>query len=419
MSLYFSSDKARGNLRSLEESGNMTANRIAIFLPSLNGGGAERVMVTLANAFARRGYAVDLVLAAAQGPYLKNVGPDVRVVDLKAGRVIRALLPLARYLRQERPAVMLVAMTHANVIALLARMLARAPTRLVLSERSTISVEYDRAQGLAARIVYTLVPRLYTRADGIVAVSHAAAADFVRFSALPSRAVAVIYNPFEIDHIQTRAAETTAHPWFEPGQPPVVLAIGRLNDAKDYPTLIRAFDQLRAARPLRLLILGEGELRGTLEALVAECGLTTDDVQMPGFVANPFAYLARCGVFVLSSRYEGLPGALIEAMACGAPVVSTDCPSGPREILEGGRWGVLVPVGDVEVLARAIDNALSTPRSQLPDVRRRAADFEQGKAVDAYLKALGLQPQRMAEASGNESGKTPEKDIASLNPSRR
>lgn len=397
----------------------MTADRIAIFLPSLNGGGAERVMVTLANAFARRGYAVDLVLAAAQGPYLKDVSRDVRVVDLKAGRVIKALLPLARYLRQERPVAMLVAMTHANVVALLARMLARVPTRLVLSERSTISVEYDHAQGLSARIIYTLVPRLYTRADGIVAVSRAAAADLVRFSALPSRAVEVIYNPFELDHIQTRAAATTAHPWFEPGQPPVVLAIGRLTEQKDFQCLIRAFDQLRLARPSRLLILGEGELRATLEVLVAECGLTTDEVQMPGFVTNPFVFLARCGVFVLSSRHEGLPGALIEAMACGAPVVSTDCPSGPHEILDGGRWGVLVPVGDVEALARAIDNALSTPRSQLPDVRRRAADFEQGKAVDAYLKALGLRPQRMSEANGNESGKTPKQDIPSLNPSRR
>lgn len=397
----------------------MNAARIAIFLPSLNGGGAERVMVTLANAFAQRGYAVDLVLAAAQGPYLKDVSPDVCVVDLKAGRVIKALLPLARYLRQERPVAMLVAMTHANIVALLARMLARAPTRLVLSERSTISVEYECAQGLAARIIYTLVRRLYTRADGIVAVSQAAATDLVRFAALPSRAVEVIYNPFELERIQTRAAETIVHPWFEPGQPPVVLAIGRLNEAKDYPTLIRAFDQLRAARPLRLLILGEGELRATLEALVAEFGLTTDDVQMPGFVANPFAYLARCGVFVLSSRYEGLPGALIEAMACGAPVVSTDCPSGPHEILDGGRWGALVPVGDAEALARALDTALSVPRSQLPDVRQRAKYFEQGKAVDAYLKALGLPPQRIAGAGCDRGGKKAVEDIASLHLSRR
>lgn len=369
--------------------------RIAIFLPSLNGGGAERVMVTLANAFAARGYEVDLVLAAAQGPYLKDVSAAVRIVDLKAGRVIMALLPLMRYLRRQRPVAMLTAMTHANVVALLARRLARVPTRLVVSERTTISVEVDRAQDLAARIIYALVPKLYSRAAGIVAVSQAAAADLVGFAGLPASGVEVIYNPFDLDRIQTLAAGPLMHPWFVPGQPPVILAIGRLNEAKDYPALIRAFARLRKSRAARLLILGEGELRSSLEALVGECGLTTDGVQMPGFVVNPFAYLARCGVFVLSSRWEGLPGALIEAMACGAPVVSTDCPSGPREILESGRWGTLVSVGDEEAMAKAIDSVLSTPRTQLPEVRQRAADFEHGKAVDAYLKALGLPAHRM------------------------
>ncbi len=374
----------------------MQVPRIAIFLPSLNGGGAERVMVTLANAFAARGYAVDLVLAVAQGPYLVNVAAAVRIVDLKAGRVIKALPPLVRYLWQERPLAMLSAMTHANVVAILARMLACASVRLVVSERSTISVEASRAQGFVERSIYALVPKLYTCADGIVAVSQDAAADLVCFTHLPASAVEFIYNPFDLELIQRRAAEIIDHPWFEPGQLPVVLAVGRLNQAKDYPILIRAFARLRSeGRLFRLMILGEGELRDTLEALVAECGLSVNEVQLPGFFSNPFAYLARCAVFVLSSHYEGLPGALIEAMACGAPVVSTDCPSGPCEILEGGRWGKLVSVGDLDALSKAIDTVLSTLPAQLPDVRQRAADFEESKAVDAYLKALGFEvPQR-------------------------
>jgi glycosyltransferase involved in cell wall biosynthesis len=380
-------------MSSLEKFANMDTAHVAIFLPSLNGGGAERVMVTLANAFAIRGYPVDLVLALAEGPYLSQVSDSVRIVDLKAGRVILALWPLVRYLQRERPAVMLTAMTHANVVAILARMLAGGATRLVVSERSTITVDMRTSRGILARILYGLVPLLYTRVDGIVAVSQAAAADLVGYAGLPISSVACIYNPFDLSRIQSRAAESVEHPWFAPGQPPVVLAIGRLAEQKDFSSLIRAFARLRQRRRARLLILGEGELRAVLESLVEECGLTADDVQMPGFVANPFAYLAHCGVFVLSSRWEGLPGALIEAMACGAPVISTDCPSGPREILDGGLWGTLVPVGDVEALAKTLETVLSVPRSQLPEVRWRAKDFEQGKAVDAYLKALGLPPR--------------------------
>ena len=360
--------------------------KLALFLPSLRGGGAERVMVTLANAFAERGYATDLVLAAAEGPYLKDVSDQVRVVDLHAGRVSKALLPLARYLRRERPRAMLSAMNHANVVAIAARMLARVPCRLVVSEHNTISVEAARAQGAVAKTVYALVPWGYRRADAIVAVSREAAADLERFARLPAGSVQAIYNPFDLDRIRRLAAEPLDHPWFAPGQPPVVLAIGRLTEQKDFPSLIRAFAAIRSHRPARLLILGEGELRGELEALVRTCGLTADDVQMPGFVANPFAYLSRCSVFVLSSRWEGLPGVLIEALACGAPVVSTDCPSGPREILENGRWGRLVPVGDVEALADAMVATLDEKTH--PDVKVRAADFGVERAAKAYVDVM-------------------------------
>ena len=351
-------------------------------------------MVTLANGFARRGYRVDLVLASAAGPYLKDVSPDVRVVDLRAGRVIRALWPLVRYLRRERPVAMLSAMNHANVVAVLARRLAGVNTRLVVSERTTISSEARRASGWSARAVYALVPRLYRRADAIVAVSREAARDLEAFAGLAAGAVTPIYNPFDLARIARMAAESIPHPWFAPGQRrPVVLAVGRLVELKDFPTLLRAFAAVRQRRDARLLILGEGELRGELAGLAHSLGLGPDDFDMPGFVANPYAYLARAALFVLSSRWEGLPGVLIEAMACGTPVVSTDCPSGPREILEDGRWGALVPVGDGAALADAIEAALRAPRAALPDVRQRARDFEQDRAIDAYLAALGLPPR--------------------------
>lgn len=364
--------------------------QISIFLPSLNGGGAERVMVTLANAIAARGYAVDLVLATEQGPYLKEVTPSVRVVNLEARRVIKAFLPLLHYLRKERPEVMLSAMSHANAIALLARKFSGILTRVVVSERGTISGEYKVARGLSATLIYKMLPLLYPGADGICTVSKAASLDLAEFIGLPKSKITTIYNPFDLEFIDHKATEAVDHPWFSPGQAPVILAIGRLNEAKDFQLLIQAFDDVRRTRCARLLILGEGELRGTLEAQIAKLGLSRNDVQMPGFVANPYAYLARGGLFVLSSRREGLPGVLIEALACGVPVVSTDCPSGPDEILEGGRWGRLVPVGDAQALARAITAALDTPREQLPNVRQRARDFEQERAVDAYLNILGI-----------------------------
>lgn len=347
-------------------------------------------MATLANAIAARGFAVDLVLATAEGPYLSDISSTVRVVDLEAGRLIKSLLPLVRYLRHERPVAMLSAMGHANVVALLAREAARVPTRVVVSERGLISGERALARGWAAHLNYWLIPQLYPRADGICAVSQAASADLAAFAGLPHRSVQTIYNPFDLPRIAQLAVEPLNHPWFTPGQPPVVLAIGRLNEAKDFPVLIRAFAQLRQQRLARLMILGEGELRGELEALLSDLSLGADAVQLPGFVTNPFAWLARCSVFVLSSRREGLPGALIEAMACGTPVVSTNCVSGPEEILQGGRWGRLVPVGNVEAMAQAIAATLDTPPAERPDVRHRAADFEQERAVDAYLHLLGL-----------------------------
>lgn len=365
--------------------------RIAIFAPSLRGGGAERVMVTLANAFAMRGFNVDLILAATEGPYLRDVVADVRVVDLKAGRVIRALLPLVRYLRRERPVAMLSAMGHANLIAVLGQKLARTSTRVVVSERGTVSGEFRIARGFVPKLTFKLLPWIYPRADAICTVSQEATNDLADFTGIPHERIKTIYNPFDLASIEENAEATPDHPWFEKGGAPVILAIGRLNEAKDFSVLIRAFAQLKRSRMARLMILGEGELRSALESLIDELELTERDVQMPGFVDNPFAYLSRCNLFVLSSRREGLPGALIEAMACGAPVVSTDCRSGPAEILEGGRWGRLVPVGDVDALAKAMAEVLDTPRYQLPDVRARARDFEQDRAVDAYLRLLGVQ----------------------------
>jgi glycosyltransferase involved in cell wall biosynthesis len=359
---------------------------VAIYLPSLLGGGAERVMGTLANAFAERGLNVDLVLASAEGPYLKELSSKVRVVDLKAGRVTRSLPGLVAYLRRERPQSMLTALNHANVIALLARSLARVPIRLVVSERNTLTADATRNQGMAARAVFLLMRWLYPHADDIIAVSGGAAEALSRFANIPRQRISTVYNPYDMLTIQQRASLAVDHPWFSPGTQPVFLGIGRLTAQKDFASLISAFAQLRAQRPAKLMILGEGELRNDLQALADSLGLGAQDFCLHGFVENPFAYMARCSVFVLSSRWEGLPNVLIQALACGAPVVSTDCPSGPAEILENGQWGRLVPVGDVKALAQAMLDSLT--EAEHPDVTTRAAYFSVDRAADEYLRIL-------------------------------
>ena len=346
--------------------------KIALFLPNLVGGGAERVMLTLAGRLAaseselcRRGYAVDLVLASASGPYLSQIPAGVRLVDLGASRTLLSLPALARYLRRERPAVLLSALDHANIVALWAKRIARVPTQIVITIHNTVSQEMRSAKTLRHRLTLPLARVFFSWAEGIVAVSHGAADDLSRTLGLPRERIQVIYNPVVSEALLEKSRQPLAHPWFAPGAPPVVLSVGRLNAQKDFPTLLRAFAQVRRGQNVRLLILGEGEERGRLEALARELDLG-DDVSFPGFVDNPFAYMRRASLYVLSSRFEGLPTVLVEALACGCPVVSTDCPSGPSEILDGGRYGPLVPVGDAPALACAVSSALAAERAEPP-----------------------------------------------------
>lgn len=361
---------------------------ISLYLPSLRGGGAERAMLTLANGFSARGLRVDLVLAAAEGPYLAEVAPTVRVVDLGARRVATSLPGLVRYLRRECPTAMLSALNHANVIAVVARDLARVRTRLLVSERAHLSRSLAQAGSPAERLLVPLMKWAYRRADGIVAVSDGVADDLAQALGLPRSRIDVVYNPVVTPALKVLASAPVDHPWLGQREVPVILAVGRLAEQKDYPTLIRAFAQVRAQRDCRLIILGEGKLRKPLETLVAELKIG-DSVQLPGFVDNPFAWMSRVSLFVLSSAWEGLPNVLIQAMACGVPVVSTDCPSGPNEILEGGKWGDLVPVRDSDALANAIMKHLVCPSQK--NVRERSAFFGLDAALSGYLQLMSIQ----------------------------
>ena len=333
-------------------------------------------MLNLAHGLAESGYAVDLVLAQAEGPFLTEVRKSVRLVDLEASRALTSLLALVRYLQREQPEAMLSVFGYVNIIALWAWRLAGVRTRLFVNEQNTVSVEAGNASSWRGRLTPRLIKRFYPWANGIVVVSRGVRDDLARLMDISAERITVIYNPSVVKaEVWEQSQAPLDHPWFKPGQPPVLLAVGRLQVQKDYPTLIQALAQVRKTRPVRLMILGEVKERPNLEALIKELGLERD-VSLPGFVMNPFAYMTRASLFVLSSRWEGLPTVLIEALCCGTPVVSTDCPSGPREILRDGQYGHLVPVGDAEALAGAIEATLAGERLSPPPESWRPYELE-------------------------------------------
>ncbi|MGH7509228.1 MAG: glycosyltransferase [Gemmatimonadales bacterium] len=358
---------------------------IAFFLPSLCGGGAERVIVNLAHGITERGFPVDLVVAAAEGPLLEQLQPAVRLVDLRAGRALRSLGPLTGYLRRERPRVLISSMSHANVVALWAAKLARRGTPVLATVHNTMSQSTGEQGPIARRLWPHLLRAFYPQASFVVAVSQGAAEDLARTSGLPLDRVRVVYNPVITPAIVALARQVPHHPWFAPGAPPVILGAGRLTRQKDFPTLIRAFAEVRRHRAVRLIILGEGDERPALERLVGQLGVA-DDVALPGFQENAMGFMGGSALFVLSSAWEGLPTVLIEALAAGTQVVSTDCPSGPREILQGGKLGALVPVGNVAALAAAIRDALDRPPDPVP--LDALTPFTRDAAVDHYLRLI-------------------------------
>jgi glycosyltransferase involved in cell wall biosynthesis len=364
---------------------NQELPKIAVFLPSLDGGGAERVFAELSGEFAALGYAVDLVLASARGPYLAEVSTSVRVVDLGAAGVLASLPSLVRYLRLARPCVMLSGLDHANVVGILACIAAGGRTRCVISMRSVPTAVRREDRSMRGWLVFQLTKVMYRFADGVIGNSSAVVQDLARFRRLAAGKAAVIYNPLDINRIERASLAKVDHPWLADGAAPVVLGVGSLAVLKDFPTLIRAFSLARSHCNCRLVILGEGPDRPALERLVRELELD-GEVLLPGFVANPFAWMKHARVFVSSSLTEGCPNALMQSLACGTPVVSTACPGGSAEILENGKWGRLVPVRNADAMAEAIIASIDS--ASPPNVRQRAADFALDSIARQYLRFL-------------------------------
>ena len=375
-------------------------------------------MVQLAQAFVESGHTVDLVLCRNQGEFIGQLPPKVRVLTLsprtvwvsrtllmlknfKAFRVLflpilcslsppksLAFLPdLIRYLRQEQPGVLLAAKTHTNLVALWATQLAKTSNRVVISERTTLGDITRNSNKWRWKFILPVLAHEYPKADRIITVSDGVNEELALQTGLPPQKITTIYNPLLIHKIRTKSLEPVNHPWFqEKGSSPIILGVGRLVPQKDFATLLKAFSHVRRSQPAHLVIIGEGRLRSELEALAQSLGIDKD-VWMPGFTDNPYAFMGRASVLVLSSICEGLPNVLLEALACGCPIVSTDCPSGPAEILEKGKYGALVPIEDVQALTQAIHHTLDKPPNR-NDLLVRAADFDIKKVSRQYLDVL-------------------------------
>ena len=365
--------------------GDPSGKKIALVTSSMDGGGAQRAVAKLASGFAARGHHVDLVLAHARGPYLRELPPEVHVVDLGVPRLAVAVIPLARYLRRARPDVVFSALDYVNVVAVVARAVARVDIPLVVSERNTVSVAVAHTTSRRTRWMPRLIRWAYPRADAVVAVSQGVADDLVAECGLPAGTVHVLNNPVVTPEVVRMRSEEVEHPWLRDRTVPVVLAVGRLVPQKNFSSLLEAFAMARRSGPARLVILGQGSLHPVLEEQAERLGIA-DDVSLPGFSANPYPAMAAADVFVLSSRWEGSPGVLIEAMSSGTPVVATDCPSGPRQILDGGRYGRLVPVEDTAALADALVDAIAGRVAPPPP--ESWAPYTQDVVVEDYLELL-------------------------------
>ena len=390
---------------------------VAFVIPYLGGNGAERVVYRLARGLAGRGHEVDIVLfhtiihrhlPESVRVFLPGDAPDrlteerngdvlaratrlraprraadwMRVANafhwnplcLPSKRLLRQARVVASYMELEQPDCLLPHLTRAQVATLLA-------CRLSGEHPPIIPTVHGDAH------YRTLRDRQRSRylsgdAAHFVGVSRGVSESVAETTGIPAKSTTTIYNPVVTPDVRMKAEEQANHPWLSDGGPPVILAVGRLSRQKDYPTLIKAFALLAKRRPCRLVILGQGEQRAEIEELATKLDVA-DRVSLPGWVENPFAFMSRASLFVLSSIYEGLPTVLIEAMACGCPCVSTDCPAGPSEILEDGRLGPLVPVGDDAALAEAMERVLAQP----PDahaLRKRTRDFSGETSVAAY-----------------------------------
>lgn len=361
---------------------------LAIFAATSGHSGVDRVLRNLVPAIARLGLRVDVLGVDGHGPRFDALPDGVRHLPLGVSHVSTAIPGVVRYLRRERPQAMLSDKDRVNRAALFARWMAHVPTRVGVRLGTTVSVNLASRGAFERWVQRTSMRWMYPAAEAVLVPSIGVADDLAAYTGLARDHIRVVPSPIITPAMTAKAAEAVEHPWLGAGEPPLILGVGELSERKDFAALLRAFARVRAQRPCRLLILGEGRRRGELEKLAVELGVSAD-VALPGFCPNPYAWMSRAAVFALTSRWEGMPVVLIEALALGVPSVACDCPSGPREVLEGGRHGPLVPVGAVDALAAGLLRQLDAPTSAAAS-RAAVQGYTDESSARAYLAALGF-----------------------------
>jgi glycosyltransferase involved in cell wall biosynthesis len=361
-------------------------NTITVFMPSLGGGGAEKIVIRLLHGFLEKGLKVVLILATPHGNLHTEIPENVKIVNLNCKRTIYSIYKLTKYLNKNKPRNLLSHLDRANRIAILSALLSSSDVKVHIVEHNTMSIARTR-YSLFNRLLLSLSYRfLYPKSASVIHVSKAAANDLKNILGHRVNKVEYIYNPIvDREMIEVQSVEPP-HEWFKSQNIPVILGVGRLSEQKDFVTLINAFSILRNRIDSRLIILGEGEQRAILERKIIDDSIS-EYVSLPGFVRNPLAYMKHARLFVLSSKWEALPTVLVEALACGCPVVSTDCPSGPSEILQNGKYGALVPVNSPKELAAAIEATLKYSINK-DLLIKRALEFSIERAVNRYLEVI-------------------------------
>ncbi len=339
--------------------------KLTIFLPNLEAGGAERVTLNLLSALDKGIFEPTLLIGEKRGEFFNKIEKDIIIHDLETTSSSKLIFKIATYLKKEKPDIFVSVFTRFTILSILASIISRSKTRIIIIEHASSSYFYLIVHNyflslFSFFVLPFLIKIFYRKASAIICVSEGIANDLLRVVNLPNL-IKIVYNPIINDQIYSLCQEPVQHDWFLDKKYPVIIAAGRLTKAKDYPNLLMAFKLVVQNKPAHLVILGEGEERKKLEDLTKKLEIS-ENIAFLGFQKNPYKYMAKSSVFVLSSLREGIPTVIIEAMACGVPVVSTDCASGLREIIENRENGFLVPVSDPQKLADAILILLKTPK---------------------------------------------------------
>lgn len=359
--------------------------KAAIFLQDVSGGGAERVLINLGNEFINQGVSVDFVLVRTGGAFEKKIDTRARVIPLRCRKVALSVFPLANYLRTHRPNFMVSALTHVNISAICAKLLSGSKCRVIVTEHSYISVARKKVKNRLVKASYWAMPHAYKFADSIVSVSEGVKENLVIESRMDPKRITTVYNAVVTPELHDLSKQPASHPWLDDKKHPVLCAVGRLAEEKDFGSLLRCLRIINDNFECRLLLIGDGPERSTLESRAVEFGVNKY-VDFLGFKPNPYAFIARCDALVLSSVREGLPTVLIEAMACGVQVVSTDCKSGPAEILERGKLGRMAPVSSPELLANAVIETLRSPVASPETLIRSSQKYSSSVIAKKYLE---------------------------------